>query len=314
MNNFFPRFIEEVKAPPIKCQGIKTKLIAFIAQNIQWNGNGRWIEPFLGSGAVLFNLKPNRALVSDTNKHIIQFYNDLKSGKLDEKIVRDYLSENGAILSKQGGDFFYELRNRFNESGGSLEFLFLNRSCFNGLMRFNSDGRYNVPFGHKPQRFSKAYITKITNQVAWVRNLIRNKDWEFVTSDYTYALQSTTLEDFIYLDPPYIGRHADYYNTWSENNAVQMAELIKRTNGGYAISMWYENRYRKNNYINTFWKDEIIELFNHFYHIGSSEDLRNEMVEALIIKRGYSAVNKPLKRMEIELNFDLSPLPVIAQA
>lgn len=314
MNSGFPRFIEEVKAPPIKCQGIKTKLIAFIAQNIQWNEQGRWIEPFLGSGVVLFNLRPVKALVSDTNKHIIQFYNDIKTGKINEKIAREYLTEKGAELSKKGADYFYEQREHFNSTGGSLEFLFLNRSCFNGLMRFNSDGRYNVPFGHKPQRFSKAYITKIVNQISWVRNLICDRDWIFSTSDYKNTICTATSNDFIYLDPPYIGRHTDYYNTWNENDADEMAELVKKSRSGYAISMWYENRYRKNDYVPKYWNEEVIELFNHFYHIGSSEDLRNEMVEALIIKRGFSAINKPVKNIKLELDFGFAEQATRARA
>ena len=54
----FPKRIEHVKAPPIKSQGIKTKLIPFISENISWSGKGRWIEPFMGSGCVVLNLQP----------------------------------------------------------------------------------------------------------------------------------------------------------------------------------------------------------------------------------------------------------------
>jgi DNA adenine methylase len=61
-----------VKIPPIKCQGIKTKLVDFIRDNIVWNKQGNWIEPFLGSGVVAFNIGPEKAVLSDTNKHIIQ--------------------------------------------------------------------------------------------------------------------------------------------------------------------------------------------------------------------------------------------------
>jgi DNA adenine methylase len=69
-----PTIISKISVPPIKCQGIKTKLIPFIAENIEWNGKGKWIEPFLGSGVVLFNIQPDIALISDTNKHIIELY------------------------------------------------------------------------------------------------------------------------------------------------------------------------------------------------------------------------------------------------
>lgn len=66
-------------------------------------------------------------------------------------------------ISDCNGDYYYEVRDRFNESHDPYDFLFLNRSCFNGLMRFNRQHRYNVPYGHNDNRFSKAYVTKIVN-------------------------------------------------------------------------------------------------------------------------------------------------------
>lgn len=175
-NSFLPKNISKVIVPPLKCQGIKTKLVPFIASTIRWEGKGKWIEPFLGSGVVLFNINPNRALVSDTNKHIINFYKNLQEGRIDEKMVKDYLEENGVNLFKYGQEFYYEVRDQFNQNSSdeiddSLKLLFLNRCCYNGIMRFNSQGKFNVPFGHKPERFRRPYITKIVNQVARIRQI-----------------------------------------------------------------------------------------------------------------------------------------------
>ena len=170
-NLFLPKEITSVGVPPVKCQGIKTKLIKFISQSISWNGKGKWVEPFLGSGVVLFNICPKRALVSDTNKHIIQIYLEIQSNKITPSIVRDFLEDNSNKLLKDGQEYYNFIRTRFNETGSALDLIFLNRSCFNGIMRFNSKGKYNVPFGHKPERFRKAYITKIVNQVKWVSDI-----------------------------------------------------------------------------------------------------------------------------------------------
>ena len=176
--NFLPKHISKVVVPPLKCQGIKTKLVNFIATTVKWHGRGKWIEPFLGSGVVLFNIGPDRALVSDANKHIIDFYIDIQKGNIDELIVKHYLEEMGAKLLKYGGDFFYEIRKQFNANNGdSLKLLFLNRCCYNGIMRFNAQGKFNVPFGHKPERFRRAYITKIVNQVSRIKQIIKDKDW-----------------------------------------------------------------------------------------------------------------------------------------
>lgn len=74
MTQKLPLKVKQIVIPPIKCQGIKTKLVKFILSSISWHGRGRWIEPFLGSGVVLFNVQPEHALVNDINPHIIHLY------------------------------------------------------------------------------------------------------------------------------------------------------------------------------------------------------------------------------------------------
>ena len=282
-----PKDIESVKVPPLKCQGIKTKLVRFIAANIRWDGKGKWIEPFLGSGVVLFNIQPSKALVADSNRHIIGFYRDIQDGKLDEIIAREYLEENGAKLSKYGAEYYYAVRNDFNMNGGSLRFLFLNRASFNGVVRFNSSGGFNVPFGQKTERFRPAYITKIANQISWVRRVISNRDWIFTIKDFKRTLLECEESDFVYMDPPYIGRHTDYFNKWSEKEAKELANLANRMPCGFALSLWLKNRYRFNTHLLEFWGDNTITQYAHFYHVGSHEHLRNAMIEALVIKPGY---------------------------
>jgi len=300
MDDFLlPKRIGKIHVPPIKCQGIKTKLIGFIAENIVWGGSGRWIEPFLGSGVVAFNIAPRKAILSETNKHIIQFYKDIKSGEINEKIVKKYLENTSKKLLTSGEKFYYKIRDKFNtDGGGSLELLFLNRSCFNGVMRFNSKGKFNVPFGHKPNRFRQAYITKIVNQVTWVRKLIEDKDWMFAVSDWKDILSNVQEDDFVYLDPPYIGRHADYYNNWSEEDAIELSKVAKSLPCGFALSMWKENKYRTNEHLEKCWGDTIIRTFDHFYHVGSTESLRNKMIEALAIKPKYATADSIFEKNE----------------
>ena len=284
-----PGNVIHVKVPPIKCQGIKTRLVRFIADNIAWDGKGTWVEPFLGSGVVAFNIAPRRALLCDTNIHLINFYRDIQYRRIDEVMVREYLVEKGRLLSEKGSEFYYREREAFNRKPDSLRFLFLNRCSFNGLMRFNSRGLYNVPFCKKPDRFQKAYITKIVNQVAWAGSVIRRSDWVFEPQDFRKTLENISAGDFVYLDPPYIGRNTDYYNSWDENAAVELAIRSQQIPCGFALSMWLENRYRKNLHIQTHWNNTILKTFSHFYHIGSAEKWRNPMIEVLAIKRGYAA-------------------------
>jgi len=285
---FLPRKTAKPVVPPIKCQGIKTRLVSFILENIQWDGRGRWVEPFMGSGVVLFSVQPQRAIINDINPHIINFYRRLADGSLTSAMVREHLTAEGNELVKQGEDHYYEVRNRFNQAADPLDFLFLNRACFNGVMRFNRKGGFNVPFCRKPDRFRSAYITKIVNQVTAVCKVMKGKEWEFRNEDWKDYLRNLNQEDFVYLDPPYIGRHTDYFNQWTEEDATALATVAENLPCGFALSMWKQNEYRANHHLQN-WRDTEERTVRHFYHVGSTESLRHEMEEALLIRRGYAA-------------------------
>jgi DNA adenine methylase len=126
-----------VKVPPIKCQGIKTKLVSWIKDHSTYDNKGTWIEPFMGSGVVGFNVVPHRAVFADINPHIINFYNAIKSGKITAGIAKEFLEHEGSLLQKHGETHYYAIRERFNKNFAPLDMLFLNRACFNGVMRFN---------------------------------------------------------------------------------------------------------------------------------------------------------------------------------
>ena len=162
-----------VLVPPIKCQGIKTKLVPLILRMIERNHESLWVEPFLGSGVVALNVAPARALLADANPHVVRFYKAIQDGSIDGPTTRAFLQREGYFLSEKGKAYYYEVRERFNSTHEPLDFLFLNRSCFNGVIRFNKSGGFNVPFGHKPQRFAPAYVTKIVNQIERFRNSAR---------------------------------------------------------------------------------------------------------------------------------------------
>lgn len=274
-----------VKVPPIKIQGIKTKLVPFISDSISWKGKGRWIEPFLGSGVVLFNIAPKTAIGSDTNKHIIELYAQIQKDTMTPKNVKAFLQKEGSKLESNGG-YYYEVRDRFNSDSNAFDFLFLNRSCFNGLMRFNSKGKFNTPFCRNPQRFAQAYITKISNQVGWLGELFKGKRaWKLEVMDWRETVEDAKAGDFLYLDPPYYGRHTNYFDVWGESDMRDLAGFLASTKCRFALSLWYGNRYRKNPDIERYFSDFKIHKREHFYHVGSTEDLRNSMVEALITNR-----------------------------
>ena len=272
----------KVRIPPIKCQGIKSKLVPWISETVRWDSEGLWVEPFMGSGVVGFNLKPPRALFCDANPHLISFYQRVNSGEINAVVVREFLESEGHKLAAQGADYYYEVRHRFNAQKSPLDFLFLNRACFNGLIRFNRDGEFNVPFGHKPERFSKAYITKIVNQVDWVSKCARLSDWTFLPQDFRQTLAGVTETDLLYCDPPYAGRHADYFNSWSDAHEKSLSEGLKTTPARFILSTWHSNQHRENRAIPTLWSGFHILTREHFYHVGAKELNRKPMLEALV--------------------------------
>jgi len=303
----FPKKVRP-KAPPIKTQGIKTKLTPMIAASVRWSGQGRWIEPFLGSGAVAFNLAPDRALLADTNKHVVNFYQGVQSGQITGATARRFLEIEGQLLLEVGEKHFYFIRERFNEEGAPLDFLFLSRACFNGVMRFNSKGRFNVPFCRKPNRFRQALVTKIANQIDWAAEVMSGKDWEFVAQPWEQTISMAQADDLIYCDPPYVGRHTDYYNGFTDEEADQMAQALIAGKAEFAVSMWLENKYRRNDYLDRWFAEYPMETTSHFYHVGSSEDLRNEMIEALVVSPSAAVIEKS------DLTINASDLPLFKRS
>jgi len=270
--------------PPLKCQGIKTKLAGEIRKLAHTQMFERWVEPFCGSCVVPFNVQPEKALLCDSNVHIIRLYLDIQNRCLTPSIAKGFLTEQGEKLRQGGEDYYYTVRERFNEKPSSLDFLFLNRSCFNGVMRFNRQGKFNVPYCHKKDRFAPAYITKITNQVRRAAEVISVHDWTFRVADFRNTLSQAQPTDIVYADPPYAGRHVDYFNSWSGSDEAELARLLKTLPCPFVLSMWHSNQFRKNSLIEDNWIGDGFHLLlrEHFYHVGSAEDLRHPMVEALI--------------------------------
>lgn len=287
----------KVFVPPIKSQGIKTKLVNWIKNNTKPIEYDRWVEPFMGTGVVAFNIKASKALLCDSNPHIINFYKALQEKEINGPVVRKYLTEEGQILLETKGEHYYKIRDRFNEYGNPLDFLFLSRSCFNGMMRFNKKGGFNVPFCKKPNRFAQALITKITNQVESISKILETGDYTFKNQDFNKTLKESCPDDLIYSDPPYIGRHVDYFDSWSEEEEITLKELLLNTGAKFILSTWLSNKYRTNEYIFSVWKDCYVSTKEHFYHVGGKESNRNSVYEALLsnVKLKDSISNNEMK-------------------
>lgn len=269
--------------PPIKSQGIKTKLIPWIKELVPIE-TGTWIEPFLGTGVVAFNMRYKKAILNDTNPHIIKFYQDIQSSIITKHTIKQYLEIEGENLRNAGDngyDHFRAIKKRFNETFDSYDFLFLSRAGFNGMMRFNKKGHWNIPFCKKPNRFAQAYITKIVNQVANISEVIR-PDWELKNKSFSKIIPLAKKGDIIYCDPPYFGRYVDYFNGWTEEDEELLFNQLSETKANFILSTWHHNDYRKNEMIEKYWNKFNIITRDHFYHSGGKIENRRTIVEALV--------------------------------
>lgn len=274
--------------PPIKCQGKKTKLVSHIKElysKLKLD-NSVYYEPFMGSGIVGFNIEPERAIFSDNNPYIIKFYNSIKSNEIDLDTIRIFLEEEGKKLLESGKDYYNLVRDRFNKDGNILDFLFLNRCCFNGLMRFNRNGKFNVPYCKKDDKLSSDYIDKIIDQVKKVKELLdRHPDWQFICSDWKNIVKDAKEEDIIYCDPPYLGLFSTYYTEYDINNEKELQDFLNNIcNSKWIYSSWKENKDKTNEFIlDLIGKYDSIDI-EHRYQIGSKNEYRNKVVEILIYK------------------------------
>ena len=275
--------------PPIKSQGIKTKLVPWINNLILTSGislNTRWIEPFFGTGVVGFN-SPVKGMhiVGDTNPHIINFYQQVQSGKITPYTMRTYLERESKLLEMADEDGYahYRLvRSRFNQEHNPYDFIFLSRAGFNGMMRFNKSGDWNIPFCKKPGRFAPAYITKICNQIRSVAQIIRKEEWNFNNASFLETIAQAGEGDIIYCDPPYYGRYVDYYNGWTEKDEEELFHALSQTRAKFILSTWHHNDYRPNEMIKRFWHRFNVVTKEHFYHNGGKIENRHSMVEAMV--------------------------------
>ncbi|GHT73114.1 site-specific DNA-methyltransferase (adenine-specific) [Bacteroidia bacterium] len=276
----------KVIVPPIKSQGIKTKLVPWIMA-VAPKVSGRWIEPFVGTGVVAFNSRYKKAILNDTNPHIINFYKSVQNKTVSAPAMKRYLEQEGKLLSEadnNGYEHYLAVRKRFNSGEYSpFDFIFLSRSGFNGMMRFGGKGNWNIPFCKKPDRFAQAYITKIVNQLIAVSQILQPEpDWQFYNKSFTEIIPLATENDIIYCDPPYFGRHVDYYNGWTEEDENNLFQLLSETKAKFILSTWHHNDWRENEMIKKYWSKFNIITKDHFYHNGANIENRKAVVEALV--------------------------------
>lgn len=184
--------------PFLKWAGGKRQLLKEIDKYIPLKIS-TYYEPFLGGGALLFNLQPKKAIVNDSNYELINAY----------KVIRDNVEELIQDLEKHENtsEYFYELRVKDRTSEYSnlsnieraSRLIYLNKTCFNGLFRVNSQGEFNTPYGHyKNPNIVNEFVLRAVN------NYLNKNDIKFLNGDFEDSLKNIRKGAFVYFDPPYM--------------------------------------------------------------------------------------------------------------
>ena len=218
--------------PIIKYRGGKSKEIKYFEQYIPQDYD-RYIEPFFGGGALYFYLEPQKAIINDINKNLMNFYSEI-SQKYD--IIKKELSDIEKIYIANRNEFdklkkdtpdqhvldlneklYYSIRDMYNNKvekkySDSTIYYFINKTSYSGMIRYNSSGEFNVPFG-RYKNFNTQLIT--INHAKLLKNT------QILCGDYENIFSMATENDFMFLDPPYDCIFSDYGNIETKDGFLE---------------------------------------------------------------------------------------------
>ena len=273
--------------PPIKIQGKKTKIVPKIMEIAdellsEHPEIDTWVEPFLGSGVVAFNCpsRIKKVIVNDINPHIIKFYQGIANDIVTADSIREVFDIHNQNLIKDGYDYYNQIKDRFNQSFDTMDFLFLTRTGFNGVMRFNSSGKWNVPFCKLNNRLSKNVIDDLAHSVDELSRLFKSKDFTFYNKSFESVIESAPDNSIFYCDPPYYGLQVQYFKGWGKEDEVRLNGMLK--DKVFIYSTWLEDGIRENPMIDEYWGEYEIEGKRHKYNVAEKAEKRNQVTEGLI--------------------------------
>lgn len=247
--------------PFVKWAGGKRQLLPEISERLPKNFN-EYYEPFIGGGACLLAFSPGKATIGDVNKVLISAYTTIRENvdELMNILDRFSLEHNEAVEKKE---FYYKMREEYNEkikaSDYGIEtvalFIYLNKTCFNGLYRVNSKGLFNVPFNNK--KVLNAYEPENLLQISrYLKNV------EIKNADFEETCKNVKKGDFVFFDSPYAPLKPESFESYTkEGFAVEeherLAKLFKELTERGAYCMLTNHN---TELINDLYKDFKIEV------------------------------------------------------
>jgi len=269
--------------PFVKWAGGKTQILGKIKEYMPENYNA-YFEPFVGGGALLFELTPSKAYINDYNSELICVYKCLQN----ETYFKKMLKELDKHEKNHNEDYYYVIRDMDKDCNflklpiyiRAARMIYLNKSCFNGLYRVNSKGYFNVPSGKKDK-----VNTYDENNMDNIRKYFENNDITILNGDFEEAVQNAKVGDFVYFDPPYDAlEDKNSFTSYSKNDFGQdeqrrLANVYKElSNRGVKVMLSNHNTKLINELYNGF----NIYVINARRSINSKGDSRGPVEEVII--------------------------------
>lgn len=287
---------------PFKIQGNKFALLhhvntvasKFILPEYKYDV---WVEAFMGSGTVGFNLANGPAAFFDINPHLIGFFDAIKTKQITAKDIREALRREQIAFKQTGAEHFYLLREKFNKDPDPMTFFLLNRTSYNGLIRFNKSGGYNTPYCRNDAKITNSLIEFLCETVEELSKKIEKWDWTFAVADFNAAIEyaQQASNPLLFLDPPYIERNPTYFTSWSENDEERLFQAIRECQLPFILTTWVKNRQgtHTNKFFETLWAKHFDFLENdHTYIInGTKKEIDSVKIkEAIVYKSNKGAL------------------------
>lgn len=202
---------------------IKQHLYKYLPTNFN-----SYYEPFVGGGAMLYYLEPNKAYINDINAELINTYKVVKNNP------NELLKELKYFKNKNSKEFYYFVRNKKikNNIKKAAKFIYINKACFNGIYRVNSSGEFNVPFNSKTLDHFSMYDE---NNILKISDYFNKCDLQIFNEDYLKFLDLPKKGDFVFVDSPYdyeVPNGFDSYDkqSFGRENQIKLANKLKEMN------------------------------------------------------------------------------------
>lgn len=239
--------------PVIKWSGSKRSQAEEIISYFPRKYNN-YYEPFVGGGSILGRLNPDKAIVGDSCTPLIKTWGMIKNNP--QELSHHYRRE--WLLLQEDKSHYYKVRERFNNYQDPKDFLFLTRTAFNGLIRFNKNGDFNSSYHTNRPGINPDKLDKIIIQ--W-NNIIKNV--RFLNSDCFVTCSTISPYDLVYLDPPYANIKGMYGDTFTVEKLYELLEFINSRNAYYVLSFDGKTN-KKDNTVNI-----PKELYKNNYYMKS---------------------------------------------